>query len=114
VVRAIRIHDPECRLPLVVDLVHPAARIDDLRAVGRDLGIGDLFPIEVVIDGQERVGGDFLGAGQARPDERRGTGDEGEHDSERATHLSYLHENHNAGRCPRARTGLGNSKSPSK
>ena len=61
VVRAVGVHDPQRRLPFVFDLVHPAARVHDLGAVGRDLGIGHLLPVEVMVHGEQGVGGRFLG-----------------------------------------------------
>ena len=76
VVRAVGAHDPERRLPLVLDLVHPAARVNDLGAVGRDPRIGDLLPVEVVIDGEQGVGSGLLSGGGdgdgSEPGERRG------------------------------------------
>ena len=72
IARAVGVHDPERRIPAVLDLVHPAARVDDLRARRRDLRIGDLFPVEVVVDGKQRVGCGFLTRGYAWNDDQRG------------------------------------------
>ncbi len=85
VMRPIRAHDPERRVPFVVDLVDPAARVHDLRSVGGDLRIGDLLPIEVMVDGEQRVGSGFLGGrGQrgSRPQQHRKT--------QRARHRMFL------------------------
>ena len=70
IVRAVGIHDPERRIPPVVDLVDVPARVDDLLAVGRNLGISNLLEVEVVIDGQKRVGPLLLRAGEAGTGER--------------------------------------------
>ena len=43
---AVRVHDPERGFAAVVHLVDPAARVDDLRAVGRQLRIGDGLHLE--------------------------------------------------------------------
>src|SRR5207237_4209740 len=72
VARAVGVHDPQTRIPAVFDLVHPAARVQDLSAVGRRLRVGDLFPVEIVVDGEERVGCGFLTRGNGRHDEERG------------------------------------------
>ena len=73
-VRAVGVHDPEGRLPLVVDLVHPAARVDDLRPVRGDLGVLHLLPVEVMVHREQRVGRGLLrGRGQReRREQQRG------------------------------------------
>ena len=52
---AVGVHDPERRLALVVHLVDPAARVDDLTAVGRELRFGDRLHVEVEIERQAVV-----------------------------------------------------------
>ena len=54
--RAIGSHDPERALVAIQDLVHPAPRINYLRSVRRELRIGDPFEIEVMLDGEQRIG----------------------------------------------------------
>src|SRR5947207_8758058 len=54
----------------VVDLVDVPARVDDLLAVGRNLGVSNLLEVEVVIDGQKGVGPLLLRAGEAGTGER--------------------------------------------
>ena len=51
--RAVALHHPGLRLPFVLDLVHMFARIDDARAVGRDLRIAHPFPVQVMLCGQQ-------------------------------------------------------------
>src|SRR3989442_2434870 len=63
VVRSVGAHDPEVRVPLVVDLVDRASRVHDLRAVGGDLRIGNLLPVQVMVDREQGIRGDFLSAG---------------------------------------------------
>src|SRR5204863_403802 len=52
VARPVRVHDPDFIFKLVVHLVRPTARIDYLRAVGRDLRRVDVLPIEIGVYGQ--------------------------------------------------------------
>ena len=65
VLAAVGVHDPQRRLAAVGLLVDPAARVDDLRPVGRDLRIGDGLVFEIEIEGQA-VGGRCLGRDQCR------------------------------------------------
>ena len=69
--RAVRVHDPQRRLPLVFQLVHPAAGVHDLRAVGRDLRLARLLPIEVMRDGEERVRRGLLSGDGDRGEQQR-------------------------------------------
>src|ERR1035437_238605 len=50
--RAVGVHHPEGCLPLVVHLVDPAARVDDLRAVGGKLRRLDVHPVEILLEGE--------------------------------------------------------------
>ena len=76
VARAIGIHDPERRVPAILHLVHVAPRVHNLGAIGRDLGIGDLLVVEILLDGEERVGGLLLA--ERRDDGRNKKGDSAE------------------------------------
>ena len=49
---AVRVHDPQRRLAPVLELVDPAQRVDDLRAVGRDLRVGHRLHVEVLLEGE--------------------------------------------------------------
>ena len=59
------VHDVKRRLPAVVDLVDPAARVDDLRAVRRDLRVRHRLHIEVLLEGEGLLGGGG-GGGEGR------------------------------------------------
>src|SRR5262249_11480528 len=48
----IGVHDPQRRFPFICKPVHLLARVDDVRAVGRNLCIGDAFELEVVVSGE--------------------------------------------------------------
>ena len=72
---AIPVHDPEGGIPAVLLLVHPATGKDDPGSVGRNLGVTDLLPVEIVLHGEQGVGGRFLRgehAGPARGHRERG------------------------------------------
>src|SRR5215208_4367562 len=71
VASAVEIHDPEFVLVLVVDLVGPAPRVDDLLAVGRDPRRGDHLPVE------EEVNRQAVFRPRPGPRLRRERGDEG-------------------------------------
>jgi len=75
--RPVGVHDPQRRFPFVLQLVHPAAGVDDLRAVGRDLRVARLLPVEVMLDGEERVRRGLLrgdgNGGEQQREQQRGT-----------------------------------------
>ena len=52
VAAAVGVHDPQRGLALVVDLVDPAAGVDDLRAVRGELRLGDRLQIEIEVERQ--------------------------------------------------------------
>ena len=82
-------------LQLVLELVHPASRVDDLRAVGRDVRLADLLEVEVFLDGEECVGAFFLGR-CARRDEGSGEREGNNGGRSEAAHTSSgkLQDNH--------------------
>ena len=69
-VGAVGVHQPQRRLPLVLEAVHPTARVHDLLAVGGDLRVGDLLPVEVVIHREQGVGRGFLRPAGGRCEEQ--------------------------------------------
>ena len=85
VLGAVGVHHPERRLPLVLELVHVAPGVDDLRPVGRELRVGDLLPVEVMLDGEERVGRGFLSRG-GRSSEKPGDDQNGNRETGVVTH----------------------------
>ena len=56
ILRPVRAHDPQLGVEAIFELVDVPARVDDLRPVRRDLRIGDLLEVEVLLDGEERIG----------------------------------------------------------
>ena len=58
--RAVRVQDPQRRFPLVVLLVDGLPRVDDARAVGRDLRVVDALPVQVMLGRQQRRGASLL------------------------------------------------------
>ena len=51
-VRSVAIHDPEFRLPLVIDLIDMLTRIHNVSAIRRNLCIVDALEIQIVIGGE--------------------------------------------------------------
>ena len=84
VLAPVRAHDPERRFALVVDLVDPAARVDDLRAVRRQLRIGDRLVLPIKVEVQAIVRNIIGSSGVLGGDDRRQRG-ESESDED-ATH----------------------------
>src|SRR6266850_2536786 len=80
---AVGVHDPQGRVPTVLDLVDPAPRVKDLRPVRRHLWIAHLLPVEIMVYGEQCVRGGFL-----RPRER-GSEEQGEHGNQ-TSHRSSL------------------------
>ncbi len=60
VLAPVRVHDPQLGVEAILELVDVSPRVDDLRAVGRDLRIRHLLEVEILLDGEERVGSVFL------------------------------------------------------
>ena len=58
--RSVGVDDPQLRVPLVLELVHVLARVDDARAVRRDLRVADPLPVELVLRRQQRRRSRFL------------------------------------------------------
>ena len=52
----VRVHDPQLGVEPVLELVDVSTRVDDLRAVRRDLWIGDLLEVEELLDGEQGIG----------------------------------------------------------
>src|SRR4030095_13414803 len=52
--RSIGTHDPQRRLPSIVELVDPPAGVDDLLTVGRELRILHVLEVEILLEGNLR------------------------------------------------------------
>ena len=100
--RPVGVHDPQRRFPFVFELVDVLPRVDDARAVRRDLRVVDALPVEPVLGREQRRRPRFL-----RRERRAADGDHDRAHRRERKSLCLCH-----GRSPGLRVGAARQGRP--